>query len=379
MTEALAPASVGRTVDWKTVGLVVALAVAGVLTRYLAFALINGDADPNHYLVALCTWDCNWYTQLAAQGYDLVRRPDGTANWAYFPLTPLLLAGLHAISGWSLQLCGLVIGETAIAAACLLARPLFEGGRNYRLFCIFVLIGPFAYAYGLGMSEPLFFLLSIAVFTGLRLQRYGLVAPAAVLLTATRVTGVFIAVPIAVALLATLERTEQGGWRATGATGAALASLAAAPLGLLAYMLYLHVHIGDGMAFMHVQTAWGRGLTNPLANIIDGLLLREQEGHHVGYRLTMAIFALLGLGAAVYLVLRRRVGMGLFVALSLILALMTGMQSILRYTIGLAPVTIAAADILGGGRWRFWISAIAGAALGVVFSLLWVGGSPLLG
>jgi hypothetical protein len=26
MTEALAPASVGRTVDWKTVGLVVALA-----------------------------------------------------------------------------------------------------------------------------------------------------------------------------------------------------------------------------------------------------------------------------------------------------------------------------------------------------------------
>jgi hypothetical protein len=93
----------------------------------------------------------------------------------------------------------------------------------------------------------------------------------------------------------------------------------------------------------------------------------------------MAIFALLGLGAAVYLVLRRRVGMGLFVALSLILALMTGMQSILRYTIGLAPVTIAAADILGGGRWRFWISAIAGAALGVVFSLLWVGGSPLLG
>ena len=103
-------------------------------------------------------------------------------------------------------------------------------------------------------------------------------------------------------------------------------------------MLYLHVHIGDALAFMHVQAAWGRGLTNPLTNIVDGLLLKEQEGHHVGYRLTMAIFALLGLGAAVYLMLRRRVGMGLFVALSLILALMTGMQSILRYTIGLAPV-----------------------------------------
>ena len=379
MTEVLAPTAAGRTVAWKTFWLVAALALAGVLTRYLAFALVNGDADPNRYLAALCSWDCNWYTQLATQGYDLVRRPDGTANWAYFPLTPLLLAGLHAISGWSLQLCGLVIGETAIAAACLLARPLFDGERTYRLFCIFVLIGPFGYAYGLGMSEPLFFLLSIAVFTGLRLQRYGLVALAAMLLTATRVTGIFIAVPIGVALLATLERTGQGGWTATPATGAALASLVAAPLGLLAYMLYLHVHIGDALAFMHVQAAWGRGLTNPITNIIDGLLLKEQEGHHVGYRLTMAIFALLGFGAAVFLVLRRRVGMGLFVALSLVLALMTGMQSILRYTIGLAPVTIAAADVFGGGRWRFWISAVAGGALGVVFSLLWVGGSPLLG
>jgi hypothetical protein len=377
MTEAVAQAVVRRPVS-REVWLVVALAVAGVLTRYLAFALINGDADPNHYLVALCTWDCNWYTQLAAQGYDLVRRPDGTANWAFFPLTPLLLAGLHAISGWSWQLCGVVIGETAIAAACLAARPLFDGERTYRLFCVFVLIGPFAYAYGLGMSEPLFFGLSIAVFVGLRRQRYGLVALAALLLATTRVTGLFIVVPIALALAASFRRTEQGGWTMTS-PGSALASLAAAPLGLLAYMLYLHLHVGDALAFMHVQTAWGRGLTNPVTNIIDGLLLREQEGHHVGYRLTMAIFALLGLGAAVYLVLRRRVGMGLFVALSLFLALMTGMQSILRYTIGLAPVTIAAADIMGGGRWRFWISAIAGAALGVVFSLLWVGGSPLLG
>jgi hypothetical protein len=41
-------------------------------------------------------------------------------------------------------------------------------------------------------------------------------------------------------------------------------------------------------------------------------------------------------------------------------------------------VTIAAADLCGRNRWSFWISAIAGSVLGVVFSLLWVGGSPLL-
>ncbi|MBN9307578.1 MAG: hypothetical protein BGO82_06630 [Devosia sp. 67-54] len=378
MTEAFAPAAVRRTVSRTDAWLVVALALAGVLTRYLAFALLNGDADPNRYLGALCTWDCNWYTQLAAQGYDLVRRPDGTANWAYFPLTPLLLAALHALSGWSWQLCGVVIGEITIAAACLFARPLFDGERTYRLFCVFVLIGPFAYAYGLGMSEPLFFGLSIAVFVGLRQQRYMLVALAALLLATTRVTGLFIVVPIALALAASFRRTGQGGWT-RASVGAALASLAAAPVGLLAYMLYLHLHVGDALAFMHVQTAWGRGLTNPVTNIIDGLLLKAQEGHHAGYRLTMAIFALLGLGAALFLMLSRRVGMGLFVALSLVLSLLTGMQSILRFTAGLSPVTIAAADLCGRNRWSFWLSACIGGALGLVFSLLWVGGSPLMG
>src|SRR5438132_1535168 len=50
-----------------------------------------------HGLIALwCRWDCGWYVQTAQAGYMLAPLADGSnqANWAFWPLFPLLIRGV---------------------------------------------------------------------------------------------------------------------------------------------------------------------------------------------------------------------------------------------------------------------------------------------
>jgi hypothetical protein len=350
----------------------VVAAICAVLLRYLCCIVFTGEASFDHYLALLCTRDCGWYANIAANGYDRVVRPDGTANWAFFPLTPLVLWCAHALTGWSWALCGLVIGEAATVLSCLLAKMLLER-RAWIFFCVLVLFGPFSYAYGLGMSEPLFFFLSLLVFAGLKARVIWWVIVGAALISATRVTGIFIALPIALeiayALLAQRRPENSRGFPYLGL----VAALAAACGGMLSYMAYLAAIAGDGLAFVHIQRAWGRSLYNPVANIIEGLAL----AHHGGYGLTMSVFSLLGLAAAIRLALKRELGMALFTAASLIAGLSSGTISMVRFVAGLAPVSLVAAS-LPRGIGGLAVASIVAAVLGLLLSVMWVGGSPLL-
>jgi hypothetical protein len=296
-----------------------------------------------------------------------VRPPRGEANWAFFPLTPLALAGIHAVSGLSMQASGLVLGQIAIIAAFLVARPLFGGNeRAYRLFGFLVLSGPFSYAYSIGMSEPLFFLLVVGVFVALRQRNMLLVGVLAALLTATRVTGLLAVIPIALQMaeIAMREKSFRVPW-------SGIVALAMTPLGLLAYMLYLHVHVGDALAFAHIQSAWNRALGNPFGYIFVGLTGRS------GIGLTMAIAAVLGLAASLVLCVRGRFGMGAFTAAAIIVSASTNLTSMLRFVIGLPPVTILMAELLGGGPVRLALTVLVSMGLCVLFSMMWMGGSPL--
>lgn len=351
------------------------LAALGIVLRYLAFVLLTGQYGPPAYLEMLCQRDCSWYASIVLDGYDAVSRAEGKANWAFFPLTPAVVSLLHDIPGLSVQLAGAIAGEAAIVVAAIVARPLFDAdARAYWLFCVFILAGPFSYAYGIGMSEPFFFLLATLVFVGLERRSYGVAGVAAALLTATRVTGIFILIPMA---MEALKRPGLAGEAPAGRPrrpSRLVLALGVAPVGLLSFMAYLQVKAGDALAFAHVQTAWGRGLGNPLGNLLDGLLLM----HHGGYGLTMSLFALGGLLLAAVLAFRRDFGMALFVAASILLAMSTGVMSLPRFVAGLSPVSIAAAQLLSGGRLGTIAAVLASLVLCVVMTMMWLGGSPLL-
>jgi hypothetical protein len=104
----------------------------------------------------------------------------------------------------------------------------------------------------------------------------------------------------------------------------ALLALAVAPLGLAVFMAYLYWVTGDALAFMHIQIAWGRSLQFPLVVLISGF---QEAGWDIYY----AICALAGLSMSVWLFREGHIEVALFLAVTLLIPLATGLDSMPRF------------------------------------------------
>jgi hypothetical protein len=351
----------------------VAIALVGIGLRFTAHLLLGGSPSAQSFFDEMCNWDCGWYASVSEGGYQLEPIASGQANWAFFPVAPIGLWLIRAILPISAPAAGFILGTACALATAVVARPLFKSAMAYWLFCIFILAGPFSYAYATGMSEPPFLLLATLVFVGLHVRNYALVAIAAALLSATRVTGVLIEVALAWHLLRCVMESGGGTARLRACVGPVITMLSA-PLGLIGLMAHQYIVLGDPLAFLHVQSAWGRSLENPIANIYYGLIPSELGG----LQFAGAIFALLGLSAAVALALRRHAEEALFVSISILVSASTGLISMARFVIGLSPVTVIVAELLSGGRVRFVLSAVSALILCVPFAMMWMGGAGVL-
>ena len=337
--------------------------IAGVLLRYGAYYVETASLSLTGYVGALCQWDCRLYNDLAQNGYANSAQPDGGANWAFFPLFPIVLSLFHSLTGLSFIDSGAVLGHGCIGLAAVFARPLFKNDiSGYWIFCTLLIVGPLSFYYSTGLTEALFVMLTVIILACLQRGNYLAAGVAAGLLSATRVTGVFI-------VLAIMVQTVIDYRRGAPITGRALVALLLAPTGLIAFMVYLYVHVGDPLAFAHVQSAWGRSLHSPFFWMQWGL---RRGPTSLGFWLIVT--ALGALAMCVVMALRGALGAALFCAASLILALSTGPDSMPRFVAGLVPLTITTAQILRGPP-ALRLAAVAGAmALGVYATMKWVGG-----
>lgn len=60
------------------------------------YFLLHGQMIENNLISNLCRWDCGWYRSVIADGYNTAdfSAVSGQANWAFFPLFPLISRGL---------------------------------------------------------------------------------------------------------------------------------------------------------------------------------------------------------------------------------------------------------------------------------------------
>lgn len=374
MSASVSPASPSLPVRWVVlVAIAAGFALAGFALRYAAFRLAIPDADPGAFLTTFCRWDCEWYVRLAENGYDGFPTPKllNAGNWAFFPAYPMFIGVLQGVTGVPTLIVAAVAGTLLTMAAPLVAWPLL--GRNlraYTLLCAFLLCGPFSFYFTTFFTETLFFLLTLAVFAALQARRFVLAGLLAAALSATRIVGVFIV--FAILWEVWVEHRRAGGtWRtfipATLKRPDLVLTFALAPLGLFAYMLFLHLHIGDALAFQHVQRAWGRPSGVPPVFIWNGLMNFPAEGIWPTPPQRLAFAALVGYALVLGLFFTRRVGMGLYAGIALTLPLFAGLASMTRFVAGMAPLSLLVADLLARRRWSF--------GLGLVFILLgaWFG------
>lgn len=366
MTDAVALRS-SRTLsrDVTLVLIPLTAAVVGVVIRYFAYAATVDGATLANFADGLCRWDCPWYVHLAEVGYDGFPTPKLTngGNWAFFPLYPLIVGFLRSLTALPTMVVATATSIAFSIGAVRTAWPLL--GRDlyaYTLFSVFLLAGPFSIYFTTFYTEVLFLFLTVCVFAELRQRRFLLAGLLAGGLSATRIVGAFIVFAILVEVW--LAHREKGGtWRdfvpAVFARPDILLGFAIAPLGLFAYMAFLHFQVGDALAFQHVQRAWGRPFGLPPVFVWEALLHGPKEGWVPTPSQILGVTTILGYGLAIVLLVKRRFAMATYALVALTLPLFAGMASMLRFVSGLAPLPLLLCELLGRNRIVFAVALLA--------------------
>ncbi|MFK4811199.1 hypothetical protein ACI3KW_13435 [Devosia sp. ZW T5_3] len=358
--------------------------LSGLLLRFLAFRTAMPAAEFTEYFDELCRWDCSWYVKMAETGYDRFPVPGriNAGNWAFFPSFPMLVGGVRALLPFPTIVTASLVSLVTTYMAVLAAWPLLNRDRAaYALYAAFMLSGPVSFYFTSFFTEPLYVLMTTLVFAQLARSRYLSAGVAAAILSATRIVGVFAS--LAIGLQALLDyRRSAGTWR--GAIPALLdnpqlvLALFVAPLGLFAYMAFLHFWVGDALAFSHVQRAWARTIANPLTYLWQGFGNRPDEGWAPTSSQILATVALAGLILTGVLAWRRQWPAALFCLLAIIVPLAAGLASMLRFMSALTPLTITLMTLLARRRWLFWLSLAAILLGAYATTLAWFGGNVAL-
>jgi hypothetical protein len=337
------------------------LAVAAAMVWYPVHHGIHPDGayTPLGDLVfgSLDRWDAGWFIRIARHGYDV----EQTA--AFFPLYPLLVRAVAAVVR-SYTVAGTLV---SLASGALAAEMIFRiaraklGQSVARDSVLLVALYPLAFVFTAVYSEALFLGLATASFYSAMRGRSVAAGSLAALAMLTRPLGIAL-LPALVVLL----------WRRGPAR---LAPLLLVPAALGGYMVYLHAHFGDALAFAHAERTFWLRHTPPLgplqglweaaraaeagaANILRHL--PANMGHPDGYPKSYAFgmwnlvqfLLLLAAGWLTWVAWKRLgVALALYSAVTLLIALsspaeVTPLASLPRFLLADFPIFIALAVVV---------------------------------
>lgn len=340
--------------------------------------LLSGrDGGLMGFVEAHCVWDCDWYSSIIRDGYHLeVGTPEQPerANWAFFPLYPLLAGALVHGLGLTPPLAGFVLSNLLTIATAILARPLLGSERAYWFFVATLMIGPFSVLFSSLYTESLFILLTLLSMLALQRGKYLTAGGWIALLSATRVTGVLMVFGL-VAQMVVDHRKAGKRWRdlptrALRDTDLTLA-IALAPLGLFAYMAFLWLHMGDALAFSHIQRGWGREMEGPLSAVANVFAGGWAMKYYTLLQWSWVLVGLAGLVLSALLAIRGRLAEAIFCTLSILASLSSGVGSMVRFVAGLLPLGMMASELLTRWRWLAWVALLVAILLDAVVTLGW--------
>lgn len=193
--------------------------------------------------------DATRYLDIARNGYTVAG--ENAINLVFYPLYPLLIHGLGAVTG-SLPLAGVLISQISYAFASILLYEtiLLDGCRRCAWDGVLLMaLYPFSmFAMGV-FSEGLFLLLSIGCLYALRRQRYTAAGVVGFLAALTRTHGMLLLFPAAYEIIAGRLGPEKRKLRMPDA------ALLLIPAGFGVYLLInYHLH-GNCLQFLQFEAA----------------------------------------------------------------------------------------------------------------------------
>jgi Gpi18-like mannosyltransferase len=146
----------------------------------------------------LNTWDAHWYHSIVLNGYMyepfLQPRGDG-ANWAFFPLYPLVVRGFSTLSGIDAKTAGVFLSSLFLIVAIVYAMRylvLTRSGVEPVTIAFLLAFGPYSFYFSSLYTEAMFIMLVAISFYFIEKRQWLACGVSGALLTAVRPTGIFI-------------------------------------------------------------------------------------------------------------------------------------------------------------------------------------------
>lgn len=251
-----------------------------VVARHQAATGWTG-ASPGYADYAGLMWDATWYRRIAEGGYPatLPVGADGLVQqneWAFFPLYPLLVRGVMAVTGGSWAVVAPTVSLLLGAGAVLLVHRTVVRGAPRAVAArpglplatvLLVSVFPTSVVLQVGYTEALALLLVAALLLAVVTRRYGWACLAVLALGFTRAVALPMAVVVAVHALVRWRE-----WRATGQRPPSRDVLGLGALALtsvasgFAWLVVCGWVTGVPDAYLLTQEAWrGSPTTAPFA------------------------------------------------------------------------------------------------------------------
>ena len=334
-------------------------------------------------------WDALWYSSIAEHGYQYAGEHEAT-NVGFFPLFPLVNSAIMRVTGLPVEVSGAIVSTVITLFACLVLYKLTIGETDdpstARRAVLYLIAFPAAYYLAIGYSEALYLLCVLGAFYFARRGQWWWSGAIAFLAGLARLHGALLIVPLGYEWLR--QSFAQAG-RESGVAAesrpprASVITVLGAPLGVLAFNLYLNAQFGQPAGYFspyfQIQTLFFKGIraeafpTFPgttLANYLFGFLNGVPSTESVA--VMAATLFLLIMTVEVWARLPRVYG--IYMLTVLLFQLVGGdLISMPRFVVPMFPAFIALAQ-LGKREWADRLILIPSLLLQGVLALLFTKG-----
>lgn len=285
-------------------------------------------------------WDGGIYLGIAEKGYVFLK------STAFYPLYPLLMRGLHTITGFSYEVSGVIISNISLWLALIFLYRLIIMEHNQLIArqSLWLLTGfPVAMFYHCIYTESLNLLFLVLFFYYLHSNRW---YPAIVAGAFAAITHGFGMVLIFPGLAYLWQKRHQF---TTGTLWLRALSLLLIFTGVILYMIFLYIKTGTPFSFIFAHRFWAHKTIIPVLHIftyLGGLLWNEKaiESYTI-VEIIHGVFALMMVLMGVLMLIKYRkkfnFPMQLFYIIAVLLSISSGpgghLDSFARYEMVLFP------------------------------------------
>ena len=343
---------------------------------YSAVLVVIYAKDSEFKLRILCQYDCRWYKSITAHGYmttALTEGQAGAANWAFFPLHPLIVKAVSDLTRIHVLGIAYLFGNVFLLGALVylykyISQSFSATAARYTIIMMaFSSVNVYFTSF---YTESLFLFLSSATIYYVTQRRWILAGVLGSLLGATRNTGFLIGL-IFIAVFVFNRDWE----RKDSKKRSFLISLTLIPVGLVMYMIFLHYRTGDFLAFYHTQKAgWGWTQNKSPLWIVDSLrwLLHGEIFGPMSTKVLRMVL-IVACFACLYFLLKKRY-IELIMLLPITVFSLNSQMFCYRYFLGLYPIYLMFALLSENRKWLFRTLLVCEVAIMPLAVYLWVTG-----